>query len=106
MLKKILLVTFTAAVLACQAAPKSQKLVEGIPNIMPNEQQSLVVKEIVALIENYNYKKLEVNDSISSLVLDKYIKALDPYRSYFLASDIKDFEQFRSTLDDAFRVEI
>ena len=107
MLKRILLVTFTAAVLACQAAPQPlppQKLVEGIPNIKPDEQQSLVCKEIVALIENYNYKKLAVNDSISSLVLDKYIKALDPYRSYFLASDIKDFEQFRTTLDDAFRV--
>jgi len=107
MLKRILLVTFTAAMLACQAAPQPlppQKLVEGIPNIKPDEQQSLVCKEIVALIENYNYKKLAVNDSISSLVLDKYIKALDPYRSYFLASDIKDFEQFRTTLDDAFRV--
>jgi len=104
MLKRILLVTFTAAVLACQAAPKPQKLVEGIPNIKPDEQQSLVCKEIVALIENYNYKKLTVNDSISSLVLDKYIKALDPYRSYFLASDIKEFEQFRNTLDDQFRM--
>jgi len=106
MLKRILLVTFTAAMLACQAAPQPlppQKLVEGIPNIKPDEQQSLVCKEIVALIENYNYKKLAVNDSISSLVLDKYVKALDPYRSYFLASDIKDFEQFRTTLDDAFR---
>jgi len=103
MLKRILLVTFTAAVLACSAAPKPQQLVEGIPNIKPDEQQSLVCKEIVALIENYNYKKLTVNDSISSLVLDKYIKALDPYRSYFLASDIKDFERFRTTLDDAFR---
>jgi len=104
MLKRILLVTFTAAVLACQAAPKPLMLVEGIPNIKPDEQQSLVCKEIVALIENYNYKKLSVNDSISSVVLDNYIKALDPYRSYFLASDIKDFEQFRTTLDDAFRV--
>ena len=107
MLKRILMVTFTAAMLACQAAPQPlppQKLVEGIPNIKPDEQQSLVCKEIVALIENYNYKKLAVNDSISSLVLDKYIKALDPYRSYFLASDIKDFEQFRTTLDDAFRI--
>lgn len=103
MLKRILLVTFTAAMLACHAAPKPQKLVEGIPNIKPDEQQSLVIKEIVALIENYNYKKLTLNDSISSLVLDKYIKALDPYRSYFLASDIKDFEQFRNTLDDGFR---
>ena len=107
MLKRILMVTFTAAMLACQAATQPlppQKLVEGIPNIKPDEQQSLVCKEIVALIENYNYKKLAVNDSISSLVLDKYIKALDPYRSYFLASDIKDFEQFRTTLDDAFRI--
>jgi carboxyl-terminal processing protease len=105
MLKRILLVTFTAAVLACQAAaPKPQKLVEGIPNIKPDEQQSLVCKEIVALIENYNYKKITLNDSISSVVLDKYIKALDPYRSYFLASDIKDFEQFRNTLDDSFRL--
>jgi len=105
MLKRILLVTFTAAVLACQAAaPKPQKMVEGIPNIKPDAQQSLVCKEIVALIENYNYKKLAVNDSISSLVLDKYIKALDPFKSYFLASDIKDFEQFRTTLDDSFRI--
>ncbi|MCX2478674.1 carboxy terminal-processing peptidase [Pedobacter sp. MC2016-15] len=103
MLKRILLVTLTAAILACQAAPKSQKLVEGIPNIKPDEQQALVCKEIVALIENYNYKKLTLNDSISSLILDKYIKALDPYRSYFLASDIKEFEQFRNTLDDQFR---
>ena len=103
MLKRILLVTFTAAVLACQAAPKPLKVVEGIPNIKPDEQQSLVCKEVVALIENYNYKKLTLNDSISSLILDKYIKDLDPYRSYFLASDIKDFEQFRNTLDDDFR---
>jgi carboxyl-terminal processing protease len=103
MLKRILLVTFTAAILACQAAPKPQRLVEGIPNIKPDEQQSLVCKEIVALIENYNYKKLILNDSISSLILDKYVKALDPYRSYFLASDIKEFEQFRKTLDDQFR---
>ncbi|KIO77189.1 peptidase S41 [Pedobacter lusitanus] len=103
MLKRILLAIFTAAVLACQATPKPQKLVEGIPNIKPDEKQSLVCRQVVALIENYSYKRLSVNDSISSLVLDKYIKALDPYRNYFLASDIKDFEQFRTTLDDAFR---
>ncbi len=103
MLKKILLVTFTAAVLACHAAPKPQQLVQGISNIMPDEKQALVCKEIVALIENYNYKKIKVNDSISSKVLDKYIKELDPYKYYFQASDIKEFEKFRFTLDDDFR---
>jgi carboxyl-terminal processing protease len=103
MLRRILLVTFTAAVLACSAAPKQQPLVEGIPNIKPDEQQGLVCKEVVALIENYNYKKIQINDSISSLILDKYIKALDPSKYYFLSSDIKDFEKYRNTLDDDFR---
>jgi carboxyl-terminal processing protease len=103
MLKRILLATFTLAVIACQATPRPQQRVEGIPNIMPDEKQSLVCRQVVALVENYSYKKLAVNDSISSLVLDRYIKALDPYRNYFLASDIKEFEQFRTTLDDAFR---
>ncbi|MBE9598825.1 carboxy terminal-processing peptidase [Pedobacter sp. MC2016-24] len=104
MLKRILLVTFTAAVLACHAAPQPQQMVPGVSNIVPDEKQALVCKEIVGLIENYNYKKIQINDSISSLVLDKYIKDLDPSKSYFLASDIKDFEKFRYTLDDDFRI--
>jgi len=103
MLRRILLVTFTAAVLACSAAPKPQQLVDGIANIKPDEQQSLVAKEVVTLIENYNYKKIQLNDSISSVILDRYIKALDPSKYYFLASDIKEFEQFRNSLDDDLR---
>lgn len=103
MLKKILLVTFTAAVLACHASPQPQQMVQGVSNIVPDEKQALVCKEIVTLIENWNYKKIKVNDSISSLVLDKYIKDLDPYKYYFLSSDIKEFEKFRYSLDDDFR---
>lgn len=103
MLKRVLLIMFTAAALACSASPKSQKIVDGVNNIKPDEQQSLATRQIVSLIENYNYKKQAVNDSISSLVLDRYIKALDPSRYYFLASDIKEFEQFRTSLDDDFK---
>ena len=104
MLKKILLVTFTAAVVACHASPKpSQTMVSGVTNIVPDEKQSLVCKEIVKLIETYNYKKLKVNDSISSLVLDRFINDLDPSKYYFTASDVKDFEKFRFELDNQFR---
>lgn len=103
MLKKVLLIMFSAAALACSASPKQQKIVDGVNNIKPDEQQSFATRQIVSLIENYNYKKQPVNDSISSLVLDRYIKALDPSRYYFLASDIKEFEQFRNTLDDDFK---
>jgi len=103
MLKRIFFVIFTAAVLACQAAPKPQPKVEGITNVMPDEQQKLVIKEVVNLIESYNYKKIQINDSISSLILDKYIKSLDQGKNYFLASDIKEFEKYRFTLDDDFK---
>ena len=104
MLKRIFAVTFTAAVLACTSAPKAQKPVEGVQNIKPDAQQSLVTKEVVGLIENYNYKKIKLNDSISSIIFDRYIKALDPSKYYFLESDIKEFEVYRNTLDDDFRV--
>ncbi len=104
MLRRVLMIAFTAAALACSASPKSQKMVDGVQNIKPDEQQSLVLREVVQLIENYNYKKIKVNDSISSVVYDRYIKALDPSRYYFLADDIKEFEKFRTTLDDDFRI--
>jgi len=42
MLRRILLVTFTAAVLACHASPKTQQKVDGVSNIMPDAKQSLV----------------------------------------------------------------
>ncbi|MNJ99986.1 Tail-specific protease precursor [compost metagenome] len=104
MLKRIFAITFTAAVLACTASPKAQKPVDGIPNIKPDEQQSLVAKEVVGLIENYNYKKIKLNDSISSIIFDRYIKALDPSKYYFLESDIKEFEANRNNLDDDLRI--
>ncbi|WP_316762915.1 carboxy terminal-processing peptidase [Pedobacter aquatilis] len=103
MLKRIFFVLFTAAVLACQAAPKTQPVVDGVTNVKPDEQQQLVIREVVNLIESYNYKKLEINDSISSLILDKYIKSLDQGKNYFLASDIKEFEKYRYSLDDDFK---
>ncbi len=104
MLRRALMITFTAAALACSASPEVQKMVDGVQNIKPDDQQSLVCKELVGLIENYNYKKIKINDSISSIVFDRYIKALDPSKYYFLASDIKEFEKYRTTLDDAFRI--
>jgi carboxyl-terminal processing protease len=103
MLRRILMITFTAAALACSASPKDQKLVDGVQNIKPDDQQSLALRQVVGLIENYNYKQIKINDSISSIILDRYIKALDPSKYYFLASDIKEFEQYRTALDDDFK---
>jgi carboxyl-terminal processing protease len=41
-----------------------------------------------------------LNDSLSSVIFDKFINSLDNGKNYFLASDIKEFEKFRYQIDD------
>lgn len=55
---------------------------------------------IVRILDAFHYKPIELNDSLSSVILEEYIKALDNNKSYFLASDIEDFEKYRFTIDD------
>ena len=54
-----------------------------------------------SMFERSHYRQAPVNDPVSSLVLDRYLESLDGARSYFLASDIAEFERYRYQLDDA-----
>jgi len=100
MFKKVYLVLLLAAALACKASPSKPIKVPGSTDLQPDEQQSVVCKQITSLILNHNYKKVDLNDSISTVVFDRYIKLLDENHSYFLASDIKEFEKYKTVLDD------
>lgn len=57
-------------------------------------------KVIAGILDSYHYQKLQLNDSLSSAILDAYVKALDNSKTYFLASDITTFERYRYQLDD------
>ena len=57
-------------------------------------------KVVAQLLENYHYRKLRINDSLSSAILDSYIQALDIGKMYFRQSDIQSFEKYRYQLDD------
>jgi carboxyl-terminal processing protease len=100
MFKKIYIVLILGSALACKAAPHKAVKVPGSNDIQPDEQQSVVCKTVTQLISGYNYKKVPLNDSISSLVFDKYIKKLDENHNYLLASDIADFTKYKTVLDD------
>ena len=102
MLKRICLAIFIIAALSCQADPRVN-IVVSVNDLKPDMQQSVVAKSLVELIENFHYQKVAVNDAFSSIVFDEYLKALDGGRSYFLQSDIADFEKFRLTMDDDVR---
>ncbi|MGH1461424.1 MAG: carboxy terminal-processing peptidase [Neptuniibacter sp.] len=58
------------------------------------------LNEITESLNLRHYKDLVLNDDLSSKILAQYLKDLDPARSYFLQSDIKEFEQFNFELDD------
>jgi carboxyl-terminal processing protease len=100
MFKKLYLVIVLAATLACHAAPAKHIKVAGSNDIQPDEKQSIVCRTIAKFITSYNYKKVPLNDSISAVVYDRYLKMLDESHNYFLASDIADFSKYRTVLDD------
>lgn len=67
----------------------------------PSEKQRNVARLVSAVVERVHYRQSQINDPISSVMLDRYLESLDPTRSYFLASDINEFERIRYQLDDA-----
>lgn len=69
--------------------------------LSPTERQRRVSKLVSNVIERSHYRQSPINDPVSSLVLDRFIEQLDGSRSYFLASDIAEFERYRYQLDDA-----
>ncbi len=100
MFKKCYLMLVLAAALACHAAPKKPISVPGSNDIQPDEQQSVVCRTVAELITNYNYKKVPLNDSLSKVIYDRYIKLLDEGHNYLLASDVADFSKYKTVLDD------
>ena len=57
------------------------------------------------ILDNNHYRKIHLNDSMSAVILNKYIGELDNSKTYFLASDIKSFDRYKFVLDDQIRNE-
>ena len=53
---------------------------------------------VTRILSRYHYKKIDLNDSLSSVIFDNYIKSLDYNKSYFLKSDIDKFEKSDSSM--------
>ncbi|MBC7384210.1 MAG: carboxy terminal-processing peptidase [Bacteroidia bacterium] len=68
---------------------------------LASESQHPVLYQLVGQILNsYHYKKIKIDDKLSSDLLDNYIENLDPGKVYFLKEDIDKFEKYRNQLDD------
>lgn len=62
-------------------------------------------KVITYILDNNHYRKINLNDSLSSVILDEYVKSLDNNKSYFTTADLQAFEKYRDKMDDLIRNE-
>jgi carboxyl-terminal processing protease len=69
----------------------------------PLPVHSNTTRNIVDALASRHYVSTLLDDDLSSQIFDNYIDDLDPSKSYFLASDIENFERLRFDLDNALR---
>jgi carboxyl-terminal processing protease len=100
MFKRLYFVLVLGAAMACHAATTKPIKVDGSNDLQPDTRQEIVVKTVADLLGKYDYKKVELNDSLSVVIFNSYIKKVDPNRSYLLASDLQDFDKYKTQLDD------
>ena len=93
-----LILIFSVSTISAKTSPPLEAL-------KPLDEHNLTTAEIVNRLAQQHYQRTQIrlDNNLSSVVFDRYIKELDGNRSYFIQTDIDEFEKFRYRLDDAFR---
>ena len=73
---------------------------DSLKSLEPKSYYMLEAQLVHTILNRYHYKQIKLNDSLSSIIFDRYIESIDYGKNYLLESDIKSFEQYRYTLDD------
>jgi len=69
-------------------------------DLKPTEAQYRAHSSALRLLHNFHYRKIKLDDSLSSVILDKYLNDIDPGKMYFTKEDIDRFEKYRYQFDD------
>ena len=96
----ILIANFFFAGTTQQNVVFTNDLPDTIKTVEPNSYYLLEDQLVNTILTRYHYKKFDLNDSLSSIILDRFINSLDNGKNYFLKSDIDLFEKYRNKLDD------
>jgi carboxyl-terminal processing protease len=68
-----------------------------------SDKDKLLIQIITYLLEQGHFSPQELNDDFSQNVFEDYINQLDPFKRYFYASDIEEFEAYKNDIDDQIR---
>ena len=77
--------------------------IKATTTLKPTAAEEEACKYITQYLQHNHYRKVSVNDSLSTEIFNRYIDNLDASRSYFLASDIESLRKdYGTRMDDEF----
>src|SRR5581483_11562360 len=71
--------------------------------LAPTDAQKNTARKVGRILEEAHYSRAPIDKKMSEQVFNRYLDLLDSQRSYFLASDIAEFQQYRFKFDDMIR---
>ncbi|MBV9620228.1 MAG: hypothetical protein JO341_04325, partial [Gammaproteobacteria bacterium] len=72
-------------------------------SIVPTDAQRATARKVGRILEEQHYSRATLDDKMSEVIYQRYLESLDGQKSYFLQSDIKDFDAYRFQFDDMIR---
>jgi carboxyl-terminal processing protease len=68
--------------------------------VAPTAQERALAPRVAGILEQNHYRHIAIDEKFSPQVLERYLTALDPQHSYFIASDIAGFDRWRLKFGD------
>jgi carboxyl-terminal processing protease len=76
-----------------------------IANKPDPEKDKILIGLIRYALKQGHYEPQQINDAFSEQVFNDFIDALDPYKRFFLQSDIDEFSVYKNLIDDQIKSE-
>ncbi|HEX4958663.1 MAG TPA: carboxy terminal-processing peptidase [Lacibacter sp.] len=67
---------------------------------VPTNRYERILVLVGEMLEDGHFSPKKIDDTFSKEVFSRFIKSLDPDKTYFLASDIEQFKKFETRIDD------
>ena len=72
----------------------------SLPQVEAVPDEAAISRFTAKVLAQVHYLRQPLNDEISSKFLDRYLETLDGLHMHFLQSDLEEFDQYRTVLDD------
>lgn len=72
-----------------------------VSELEPESKHIRTIELITHILTTYHYRKTTLDNQLSSSIYKHYLENLDQNKSYFLKTDIQEFDRYQFEIDDA-----